>query len=156
MLGQQFYHETIRKVIVSFGTIFNDIQLIRKDNSGVIIQSIYVFMGLYRLDLNVVVSWYSVNGHCQSQCFDQLDLKFQSTHHYLISEYLDLEAKECLNNHQTCQHLILPFITNSYLNQQRSLLYHSIQTLSFIYETYQLHFHWAINANKFAFTSFLS
>ena len=42
MLGQQFYHETIRKVIVSFGTIFNDIQLIRKDNSGVIIQSMKV------------------------------------------------------------------------------------------------------------------
>ena len=42
MLGQQFYHETIRKVIVSFGTMFNDIQLVRKDNSGVITQSMKV------------------------------------------------------------------------------------------------------------------
>ena len=42
MLGQQFYHETIRKVIVSFGTMFNDIQLVRKDNSGSIIQSMKV------------------------------------------------------------------------------------------------------------------
>ena len=42
MLGQQFYHETIRKVIVSFGTVFNDIQLVRKDNSGSIIQSMKV------------------------------------------------------------------------------------------------------------------
>ena len=39
MLGQQFYHETIRKVIVSFGTMFNDIQLVRKDNDGSIIQT---------------------------------------------------------------------------------------------------------------------
>ena len=34
MLGQQFYHETIRNVVVGFGTIFNNIQLVRKDNSG--------------------------------------------------------------------------------------------------------------------------
>ena len=38
MLGQQFYHETIRKVIVAFGTMFNNIQIVRKDNSGNIIQ----------------------------------------------------------------------------------------------------------------------
>ena len=42
MLGQQFYHETIRKVIVSFGTLFNDISLVRKDNSGVAIQAMKV------------------------------------------------------------------------------------------------------------------
>ena len=42
MLGQQFYHETIRKVIVSFGTMFNDISLVRKDNSGTVIQHMKV------------------------------------------------------------------------------------------------------------------
>ena len=42
MLGQQFYHETMRKVIISFGTIFNDIHLVRKDNSGNITQSMKV------------------------------------------------------------------------------------------------------------------
>ena len=42
MLGQQFYHETIRKVIVSFGTMFNDIQLVRKDNNGNITQTMKV------------------------------------------------------------------------------------------------------------------
>ena len=42
MLGQQFYHETIRKVIVSFGTMFNDINLVRKDSSGNISQSMKV------------------------------------------------------------------------------------------------------------------
>ena len=42
MLGQQFYHETIRKVIVGFGTTFNNIQLVRKDNSGNIVQSMKV------------------------------------------------------------------------------------------------------------------
>ena len=42
MLGQQFYHETIRKVIVSFGTMFNNINLVRKDSSGNISQSMKV------------------------------------------------------------------------------------------------------------------
>ena len=42
MLGQQFYHETIRKVVVSFGTMFNDIHLVRKDNDGKVIQSMKV------------------------------------------------------------------------------------------------------------------
>ena len=34
MLGQQFYHETMRKVIISFGTLFNNINLVRKNNAG--------------------------------------------------------------------------------------------------------------------------
>ena len=42
MLGQQFYHETVRKVVIAFGTLFNDINLVRKDNSGTIIQSMKV------------------------------------------------------------------------------------------------------------------
>ena len=42
MLGQQFYHETIRNIVVGFGTIFNNIQLVRKDNSGVIQQTMKV------------------------------------------------------------------------------------------------------------------
>ena len=42
MLGQQFYHETIRRVVVSFGTIFNDIHLVRKDNDGNVTQTMKV------------------------------------------------------------------------------------------------------------------
>ena len=42
MLGTQFYHETIRKIIVSFGTMFNEINLVRKDSSGSITQSMKV------------------------------------------------------------------------------------------------------------------
>ena len=42
MLGQQFYHESIRKVIVAFGTTFNNIQLVRKDNDGKITQTLKV------------------------------------------------------------------------------------------------------------------
>ena len=42
MLGQQFHHETIRNVVIAFGTIFNDIQLVRKDNSGTITQTMKV------------------------------------------------------------------------------------------------------------------
>ena len=42
MLGQQFYHETMRKVVVAFGTIFNNINIVRKNNSGTIIQKMKV------------------------------------------------------------------------------------------------------------------
>ena len=42
MLGKQFYHETTRKVVVAFGTLFNGITLVRKDNSGTIQQSMKV------------------------------------------------------------------------------------------------------------------
>ena len=42
MLGQQFYHETIRNVIVAFGTMFNNVQIVRKNNSGVVTQSMKV------------------------------------------------------------------------------------------------------------------
>ena len=42
MLGQQFYHETMRKVIISFGTLFNNINLVRKNNSGIVTQTMKV------------------------------------------------------------------------------------------------------------------
>ena len=42
MLGQQFYHETMRKVVVAFGTIFNNINIIRVNNSGAVTQSMKV------------------------------------------------------------------------------------------------------------------
>ena len=42
MLGQQFYHETIRKVVIAFGTMFNNIELVRKDNNGTITQTMKV------------------------------------------------------------------------------------------------------------------
>ena len=40
MLGQQFYHETMRKVVVSFGTIFNNINIVRKNNAGTILREV--------------------------------------------------------------------------------------------------------------------
>ena len=42
MLGQQFYHETIRKVVIAFVTMFNNIQLVRRDNDGTVVQSMKV------------------------------------------------------------------------------------------------------------------
>tara|TARA_B100001057_G_scaffold114222_1_gene112618 strand:- start:5955 stop:6767 length:813 start_codon:yes stop_codon:yes gene_type:complete len=42
MLGQQFYHETMRKVVVAFGTIFNNINIVRINNSGEVTQSMKV------------------------------------------------------------------------------------------------------------------
>ena len=42
MLGQQFYHETMRKVVVAFGTIFNNINIVRVNNSGAVTQSMKV------------------------------------------------------------------------------------------------------------------
>ena len=42
MLGSTFYHETIRKCVIGFGTIFNDIHITRKDSSGNVQQSMKV------------------------------------------------------------------------------------------------------------------
>jgi hypothetical protein len=42
MLGQQFYHETVRNIIVAFGTMFNNLQIVRKDNSGTVTQAMKV------------------------------------------------------------------------------------------------------------------
>ena len=42
MLGSTFYHETMRKCVVGFGTLFNDIHITRKDSSGTVIQSMKV------------------------------------------------------------------------------------------------------------------
>ena len=42
MLGQQFYHETMRKVVVAFGTIFNNINIIRTNSSGATVQSMKI------------------------------------------------------------------------------------------------------------------
>ena len=42
MLGQQFYHETMRKVVVAFGTIFNNINIVRTNSSGAVTQSMKV------------------------------------------------------------------------------------------------------------------
>jgi hypothetical protein len=43
MLGQNhFYHETIRRCVVAFGSVFNDIDIRRKDANGNAIQSLKV------------------------------------------------------------------------------------------------------------------
>jgi len=42
MLGSTFYHETMRKCVVGFGTLFNDIHITRKDSSGNVTQSMKV------------------------------------------------------------------------------------------------------------------
>lgn len=42
MLGTHFYHEIIRKTIIGFGTLFNNIELHRTDNAGQVIQTLKV------------------------------------------------------------------------------------------------------------------
>ena len=42
MYGQHFYNESTRRYVAVFGTLFNDIQIGRKDNNGVEIQRITV------------------------------------------------------------------------------------------------------------------
>ena len=47
MLGnRQFYHETVRSIIVGFGTLFNDIHVVRKNNSGVVTPVSYTHLTL--------------------------------------------------------------------------------------------------------------
>ena len=42
MLGTYFYHKTIRKMVVLFGTIFNDIWVKRTNNSDVVVEQLKV------------------------------------------------------------------------------------------------------------------
>ena len=42
MFGDYFYHNSLRKIVVAFGTIFNNIQIHRKDSNGKVVQSIKV------------------------------------------------------------------------------------------------------------------
>ena len=42
MLGTTYYHETIRKCVIGFGTVFNDIHITRKDSSGNVTQSMKI------------------------------------------------------------------------------------------------------------------
>ena len=42
MLGQYFYNETIRKTIIAFGSLFNDVYIERKDAQGTAIQTLKV------------------------------------------------------------------------------------------------------------------
>ena len=42
MLGSTFYHQTIRKYVAVFGTLFNDINIERKNSAGVIVERLKV------------------------------------------------------------------------------------------------------------------
>ena len=42
MFGRRFYHESLRKVVVAFGTIFNNIEIHRTNSSGDVVQKIKV------------------------------------------------------------------------------------------------------------------
>ncbi len=42
MLGQYFYNESLRKTIIAFGSLFNDIAITRKDSSGTEVQTMKV------------------------------------------------------------------------------------------------------------------
>jgi len=42
MFGKYFYNESMRRMTIAFGQIFNNIQIKRKDSSGTTVQSIQV------------------------------------------------------------------------------------------------------------------
>ena len=42
MLGQYFYNESLRKTIIAFGSLFNDIYITRKNSAGTDVQSLKV------------------------------------------------------------------------------------------------------------------
>ena len=42
MFGGHFYHSTLRKSVAIFGTLFNNISVVRKNSSGAIINQIKV------------------------------------------------------------------------------------------------------------------
>lgn len=42
MLGKHFYNESIRRTIIGFGTLFNNIELQRNDKEGNVVQTVKV------------------------------------------------------------------------------------------------------------------
>ena len=48
MLGQQFYNETMRKVVVAFGTMFNNINLVRMNSAGEVTQTMKVPLAYFK------------------------------------------------------------------------------------------------------------
>ena len=42
MLGSTFYHQTIRKYVAAFGTLFNDLNIERKNSSGTVLERMKV------------------------------------------------------------------------------------------------------------------
>ena len=44
MLGSTFYHQTIRKYVAAFGTLFNDLNIERKNSSGTVVERMKVHM----------------------------------------------------------------------------------------------------------------
>ena len=42
MLGHDYYHESIRKYVIYFGTMFNDLRIKRRNTDGNVIQNIKV------------------------------------------------------------------------------------------------------------------
>ena len=45
MLGSTFYHQTIRKYVAVFGTLFNDLNVERKNTAGAVLERIKVPLG---------------------------------------------------------------------------------------------------------------
>ena len=42
MFGNHFYHSTMRKAVAVFGTLFNDIAVIRQDGAGNVLNQVKV------------------------------------------------------------------------------------------------------------------
>ena len=42
MLGPHFYNEAIRKTVVAFGTLFNNIETRKYDNTGAVLSLIHI------------------------------------------------------------------------------------------------------------------
>ena len=62
MLGITYYHQTIRKYVAVFGTLFNDINIVRKNSSGVITEQIKVPIAYEAKD-----KMFFIYGKCQQQ-----------------------------------------------------------------------------------------
>ena len=56
MLGSTFYHQTIRKYVAVFGTLFNDINVERKNSGGTVIEKIKVPLAYGPKQKHVLVS----------------------------------------------------------------------------------------------------
>ena len=54
MLGNYFYHQIIRKTVIAFGTLFNDIHVRHDDGAGNVISDIKVPIATMQVEIKCI------------------------------------------------------------------------------------------------------
>jgi len=71
MLGHTFYHNTIRRYVILFGTLFNDIHINRVDTGGSVTQTIKVPISYgksYSMKIITLLFWLTKKDRLERSC----------------------------------------------------------------------------------------